>query len=169
MAPSTYAFRDRFGDERADYQQEINRHYQQGPPPGWEQTHVSSYATMHPWEDWAETFAHYLHLRDLLQTAHSYDLTVAQSSDQADDLDALAAAPSVAGLVGRWLPLSYALNAVNRSIGQSDLYPFVLSPVVIDKLDAVHLAVRRLVSAQAAEAVPVTAAEPLSTARPAAD
>ena len=65
------SFRALFGDERADYQEAIQRHYDEGPPAAWAQTYVSAYATMHPWEDWAETFAHYLHLRDLLQTAHS--------------------------------------------------------------------------------------------------
>jgi hypothetical protein len=142
-------FRELFGDERADYQQAITRHYQEGPPGGWEQSHVSAYATMHPWEDWAETFAHYLHLRDLLQTAQSYGLAVRSGGpnselDAFDDLDALGRQPGVAALVNRWLPLSYALNAVNRSIGRPDLYPFVLTAEVIAKLDAVHEVVRHL-------------------------
>jgi hypothetical protein len=151
------AFRSLFGDERADYQKEIQRHYDQGPPPGWADSYVSAYATMHPWEDWAETFAHYLHLRDLLQTANSYGLAVRRqvadgvsggagavpvgSFDSFDDLDAVGAEQGVAALVERWLPLSYALNAVNRSIGKDDLYPFVLTGPVIAKLDAVHAAV----------------------------
>jgi hypothetical protein len=145
-------FRARFGDERADYQAAIQRHYDQGPPADWERSYVSAYATMHPWEDWAETFAHYLHLRDLLQTAHSYGLAVrvqanstrAEGLDGFADLDQVAAQQPVAALVERWLPLSYALNAVNRSIGQPALYPFVLTAPVIDKLDAVHTAVRRV-------------------------
>jgi hypothetical protein len=154
------AFRDLFGDERADYSDSIRRHYDEGPPPGWERDYVSAYATMHPWEDWAETFAHYLHLRDLLQTAHSYGLAVRRRQDDVsvagpgsgipvggldtlDDLDAIGAEQGVGRLVDRWLPLSYALNAVNRSLGKPDLYPFVLTPRVIAKLDAVHAAVRR--------------------------
>jgi hypothetical protein len=153
------AFRALFGDERADYQQEIKRHYDEGPPAGWEQNYVSAYATMHPWEDWAETFAHYLHLRDLLQTAHSYGLAVRPQGpglagpqgnlDIFDDLDALGQQAGIGALVNRWLPLSYALNAVNRSIGKPDLYPFVLTPSVISKLDAVHAAVRRTVTGSA--------------------
>jgi hypothetical protein len=141
------AFRARFGDERTDYAASIRRHYDEGPPMGWEQDYVSAYATMHPWEDWAETFAHYLHLRDLLQTAHSYGLAVRRPDslelDTLDDLDAVGAEQGVAHLVDRWLPLSYALNAVNRSIGKPDLYPFVLTPQVISKLDAVHVAIRQ--------------------------
>ncbi len=61
-----------FGDERDDYAAALDRHYRDGPPPGWAERHVSAYATMHPWEDWAETFAHYLHIRDTLQTAAAY-------------------------------------------------------------------------------------------------
>jgi hypothetical protein len=95
---------------------------------------------MHPWEDWAETFAHYLHLRDMLQTAGAYGLSVH------GDPPVGAAAPAVRDtgiedLVAAWLPLSYGLNAVNRSMGKDDLYPFVLTPAVIAKLGAVHAAV----------------------------
>jgi hypothetical protein len=148
------AFRALFGDERTDYAEAIRRHYDEGPPVGWEQDYVSAYATMHPWEDWAETFAHYLHLRDLLQTAHSYGLAVrgdggldtSEDLDTLDDMDAVAAEQGVGALVDRWLPLSYALNAVNRSIGKPDLYPFVLTPKVIAKLEAVHTAVHGLVA-----------------------
>jgi PAS domain S-box-containing protein len=155
-------FRELFGDERADYQAAVDRAYQEGPPPGWEQDYVSSCATMHPWEDWAETFAHYLHMRDLLQTAQAFGLAVrrrvedgagAGELDTLADLDAVGAEEDVAQLVNRWLPLSYGLNAVNRSMGKPDLYPFVLTPVVIAKLNAVHHAVHRAVAGQQ----PVTA------------
>ncbi len=155
------AFRELFGDERADYGQAISRHYDQGPPEGWEADYVSAYATMHPWEDWAETFAHYLHLRDLLQTANSFGLAIrrrvgdglsagikAGGFDTLDDLDAVGDQQGVGALVDRWLPLSYALNAVNRSLGKDDLYPFVLTEPVIAKLDAVHTAIRRSVGGQ---------------------
>ena len=102
---------------------------------------------MHPWEDWAETFAHYLHLTDVLQTAHAYGLAVRPAGDDGGfddlgDLDVVDADQGIQEIVGRWLPLSYALNAVNRSMGKPDLYPFVLTPVVIEKLDAVHHAIR---------------------------
>ena len=114
-----------FGDERADYQASLDRHYAEGPPEGWEQDHVSAYATMHPWEDWAETFAHFLHIRDLMQTAAAWRLT-----------DANPDAP-VGELVDRWIELSYALNSVNRSLGHGDLYPYVLTPSVIAKLELI--------------------------------
>ena len=146
--------RARFGDERADYQDALDRHYADGPPAGWEADHVSAYATMHPSEDWAETFAHYLHLHGVLQTAASYRLRV--DGPQLDGLatpDAWASDPSalrwntIEELIATWLPLSYALNAVSRSIGGQDLYPFVLPPPVIGKLGVVHRLVRRSVAA----------------------
>jgi hypothetical protein len=143
-------FRELFGDETINYSAAVAQHYASGPPFGWEQEYVSAYATMHPWEDWAETFAHYLHLREMLQTAQAYGLAVrrwagdgagAGTLDTLDDLGALAAEPGIQQLIDRWLPLSYALNAVNRSMGRPDLYPFVLTERVITKLDAVHSAV----------------------------
>jgi hypothetical protein len=105
----------------------------------WGTEYVSAYATMHPWEDWAETFAHYLHVRDVLQTAHAYGLSV--DGDPTDDV--AEAGTGIEELVAEWLPLSYGLNAVNRSMGKDDLYPFVLTPTVIAKLGAVHAAVTR--------------------------
>src|SRR6202007_2376583 len=70
------AFRQRFGDETVSYADQLDRPHDQGPPPNWQETHVSAYATMHPWEDWAETFAHYLHLRDALQTASAFGIRI---------------------------------------------------------------------------------------------
>jgi hypothetical protein len=136
-----------FGDERADYDQALQRHYEQGPTADWSDRHVSAYATMHPWEDWAETFAHYLHIRDTLQTAAAFGLFVTGPRETGDA--SLMAAPaedtgkgSFRAVIGDWLPLTYALNAVNRSLGRDDLYPFALAPAVIDKLSFVHDRVR---------------------------
>ncbi len=135
--------RSLFGDERVDYAAAQERHYANGPPADWAQAHVSVYATMHPWEDWAETFAHYLHIRDTLQTAGAFGLVVAGPAPVADP--ALTSVPevdadeeSIEAVIESWLPLTYALNAVNRSMGLGDLYPFTLAPAVIDKLGYVH-------------------------------
>jgi hypothetical protein len=136
-----------FGDERADYAEALRRNYEQGPPPDWQERHVSPYAASHPWEDFAETWTHYLHIVDTLDTAAAFDLGVnpvagddpALSSRidfdpyRVDDLDRI---------VGAWLPLTYAVNSLNRSMGQPDLYPFVLSPVAIRKLGFIHALVR---------------------------
>jgi hypothetical protein len=140
--------RAHFGDETLDYQAALDRHYRDGAPDGWGEAYVSEYATMHPAEDFAETFAHYLHIRAVLQSAAAYRLRV-DGPPVAPDPDVLAADPTaleptaldtsgIGPIVDTWLPLSYALNAVNRSMGASDLYPFVLPPPVIDKLDVVH-------------------------------
>jgi hypothetical protein len=143
------ACRARFGDERADYGQAMDRHYENGPPADWPGRYVSAYATMHPWEDWAETFAHYLHIRDTLETAAEYGVTVSGPRAVAPN-PSLRAAPSpddddastFSELLDDWLPLTYALNAVNRSMGLDDLYPFTLAQPVIDKLEFVHRRVR---------------------------
>ena len=137
------AARALFGDERADYDASREAYYAQGPPADWRRHHVSAYAAMHPWEDWAETFAHYLHIRDTLQTAAAYGLLVAGPAATPDP--SLMAIPPVDpgvrpfdAIIEEWLPLTYALNAVNRSMGQDDLYPFTLAPTVIRKLSFVH-------------------------------
>ena len=146
--------RELFGDERDDYDAALERHYADGPPPDWEDRYVSAYATMHPAEDWAETFAHYLHIRDGLQTASAYRVRVlgpenAPPTRLVNELSSrpLAGDDDFEHLLGDWLPLTYALNALTRSIGRGDLYPFVLSPRVIEKLAFVHGAVHELASA----------------------
>jgi hypothetical protein len=131
--------RELMGDEREDYQAALDRHYENGPPPHWADRFVSAYATMHPWEDWAETFAHYLHIRDVLQTAVAYGVSVSGPAVLAADAAPLysypAAAPSdFRAMLDAWFPLTYALNEINRSLGEPDLYPFVLAPAVIEKL-----------------------------------
>ena len=140
--PELPRFTELFGDPATDYQAALDRHYSQGAPDGWEQEHVSSYATMHPAEDWAETFAHYLHIVDGLETADSFGLQVGDPSRSAGERERPitpdGSSPSVAGAVGEWLVLTLALNAMSRSIGEHDLYPFVLSPTVVAKLDFVH-------------------------------
>jgi hypothetical protein len=142
-----------FGDERADYQQAMDRHYAQGAPPDWPERFVSAYATMHPWEDWAETFAHYLHIRDALQTAAAYGVRVDGPAVPTTDSAPLRTGPVSAAppadvheMLDAWLPLTYALNALNRSMGAGDLYPFVLAPAVVDKLAHVDELVRAAAS-----------------------
>jgi hypothetical protein len=139
------AFREAFGDERVDYTKALRIHYATEPVGGWNLDYVSGYATAHPWEDWAETFAHYLHIRDTLQTASAYGLWVGgpDAPVRANPSMPLAALPtedaeSIKAVIAMWLPLTYALNQVNRSMGRDDLYPFVLAPHVVDKLEVVH-------------------------------
>jgi hypothetical protein len=135
-------FRELFGDPDADYQAALDRHYNDGPPPGWRDTCVSSYATMHPAEDWAETFAHYLHIRDTLDTAAAFGFAPAGATFERRVLG-----PSgFDTTIELWLPLAWALNMVNRSMGKEDLYPFVLPPAVLDKMRFIHTIVEELSS-----------------------
>lgn len=137
------AFRSRFGDERADYAAAVEAHYGGAGPVGWEEGFVSAYATMHPWEDWAETFAHYLHIRDAVQTATEAGVTVKAGWRGGAPVPAPDADEGpFRALVRDWIDLAGALNLVNRSMGAPDLYPFVLAPKVIDKLAYVDRLVR---------------------------
>ncbi len=132
-------FRVMFGDERNDYSAALAAHYANGPPPDWRQTYISAYASAHAWEDFAETWAHYLHIVDTLETAGAFGLEIRPSAgnaasidfsrDDSYDFDAMMAA---------WAPLTSAVNTLNQSMGQDELYPFVLSPVIIGKLRFVH-------------------------------
>jgi hypothetical protein len=137
------AFRTLFGDERQDYHAALRAHYEAGPRPDWQEHFVSSYASTHPWEDFAETWAHYLHIVDALETAYGFGLRVHPRAGRdpalsvAIDFDPCRQT-GFDVLVRAWLPLTYAVNSLNHSVGQPDLYPFVLAPTVIGKLRFVH-------------------------------
>jgi hypothetical protein len=149
--------RQLFGDERADYAAALQRHYAQGPAPDWAMRHVSSYASTHPWEDWAETWAHYLHMLDTLDTALSFGL---DASDVEFDADPFTkhdlwrpddpGAAEFLGFVNGWVELTGVLNELSRSMGQPDYYPFVLPRPVVAKLQFVHLVVRGAAEAASA-------------------
>jgi hypothetical protein len=127
-------FKELFGDPDADYSDALARHYSEGAPEGWQKSFVSSYATMHAAEDWAETFAHYLHIRDALDTSAWCGLAPASAT-----FDRPALGPSAfPNIIEMWLPLSWSLNMVNRSMGHDDLYPFMLPVAVLDKMQFVH-------------------------------
>ncbi|MEP6798674.1 MAG: putative zinc-binding metallopeptidase, partial [Lapillicoccus sp.] len=128
QGPALDEARTLFGDDTKDYQREIDRHYEEGPPDAWETSYISSYATMHPYEDFAETFAHYLHISDTLETAWVHRLLSADTDLQA---------PFRQLVTQVWIPLSIGLNQINKSMGKDDLYPFVIPAAVMDKLDFV--------------------------------
>lgn len=152
-----------FGDDRQDYAQALQRHYEQGAPADWPDHHVSAYATTHPWEDFAETWAHYLHVIDTLETASAFGMSVAPALDAEGshtarvDFD-----PYVAGTMQRimqaWAPFVLAMNSVNRSMGRPDLYPFVLAPAVVEKLSFIHDLVHGRAANPVAESAPRSAA-----------
>ena len=137
------AFRSVFGDERDEYGAALQRHYASGPPTDWQTSYVSVYATSHPWEDWAESWAHYLHIIDGLETAGAFGFAIHPAIDTDDVLSTRTSVnpyqePRFERLAETWLPLTIALNAMNQSMGLTDLYPFVLSPAVIKKLGFIH-------------------------------
>jgi hypothetical protein len=136
-------YRTVFGDERADYGQALQNYYANGAPANWRDNFVSAYATAHPWEDFAETWAHYLHIVDTLEMARAFGMHVHPPLAKEGELEAEVdfqpyRAPDVPTLVDTWIPLSNALNALNRTMGQPDIYPFILSPAVVKKLGAIH-------------------------------
>lgn len=135
------AFRAVFGDERQDYAAALQERYANGPAPGWQESFISAYASVHPWEDFAECFAHYLHIVDTLETARSFGIAIDPRGHEeiAAEVDFNPyRAQSAEQLVSAWVPLSLAINAIQRSMGQADSYPFVLSQPVVAKLEYMH-------------------------------
>jgi hypothetical protein len=133
------SFRQVFGPEDQDYNAALQAHYSNGPPADWQNRFVTAYASTHPWEDFAETWAHYLHIVDTLETAQSFGIKVQSPANKeaAVDFDPHNA-PAIDRLIEAWLPLCFAVNSLNRSMGSADLYPFVLAPDAIAKLGYVH-------------------------------
>jgi hypothetical protein len=146
--PRLEGFRTLFGDERQDYAAALKANYEHGPPPDWATRFVTAYASCHPWEDWAETWAHYLHMVDTVDTASSFGI-------EADDVELSAepwgpdalwqpdapGAPAFLGLLNAWTELTAVLNEMSRAMGQPDFYPFVLPRPAVAKLQFIHLTV----------------------------
>lgn len=138
-------FRALFGDERADYSAALARHYEQGAPPNWSEQFITAYASAHPWEDWAETWAQYLHIVDAVETSHSFGwssdavsiaftpLAVAELGGKTTGVEA-----QFLETLNAWLKISPALNEIATSLGYRNLYPFVLNPTTTRKILFVH-------------------------------
>ena len=137
-------FRALFGDETLDYNEALQRYYKQGPAADWSDRTVTAYASLHPWEDWAETWAHYLHIMDAVETAGSFGVALKDSKKTSNPpattnpFNASASGADFDELIARWLPLTCALNSINRGMGLPDLYPFILTKPVIEKLRFIH-------------------------------
>jgi hypothetical protein len=140
--PRLEAFRALFGDEREGYQDSLDRHYKDGAPSDWPARCVSAYASMHPWEDWAETWAHYLHMFDAMDTARAYGVALSAIGEQRVEDIARIDWGDHDAFVRAWTALSLALNSFSRSMGMLDLYPFAPSPKVHEKLRFVHEVIR---------------------------
>jgi len=133
-----------FGDDTEDYGEALKRHYANGPKANWQEEFVSAYAGSHAWEDFAETWAHYLHIVDTLEVGGSFGMTIHPRLDRDGilttdlDFDVYGDETTIEQIADGWLAISQALNSMNRAMGLSDLYPFVLSPAVIRKLGFIH-------------------------------
>ena len=147
--PARTGFVELFGDPDLDYGQALARHYASGPEPAWRDSLISAYAGAHPWEDFAETWAHYFHLVDTIETGSSYRITLTPRVDHDEilstslDFDVYDPTLPMQTLTDAWVALSSALNSFNRSMGLADAYPFVLSPKVYAKLGFIHGLVHR--------------------------
>ena len=142
------ACRAMFGDDSQDYGEALKRHYAEGAPANWPENFISAYATSHPWEDFAETWAHYLHIVDTLETASAYGLRIDPRAGQdgrarSQDRFRPPCRPDIEAIIDAWMPLTFAMNSLNRSMGLADAYPFVISPAVIKKLGFIHQLVHR--------------------------
>ncbi|MEB0229760.1 putative zinc-binding peptidase [Undibacterium sp. 10I3] len=139
--PWVEGYRQLFGDERQDYSECLKSHYANGAPVNWEQSFISSYAASHPWEDWAETWAHYLHMIDTLETAHACGLSL-NPHNVAEPGMVISASPmkidTFEEIIKDWFALTYVLNSLNRSVGMPDSYPFTLPAPVQEKLHFIH-------------------------------
>ena len=144
--PHLEEFRRIFGDERRDYDAALQHYYAQGAPADWSEHFISAYASSHPWEDFAETWAHYFHMVDTLETAHVAGLAVNPKLQQSPGavFDFHPLDTDMDRLVETWLALTFAVNSLNRSMGLHDLYPFVLGPLAVAKLTFVQQLIRTI-------------------------
>lgn len=146
-SPAIAEFRQLFGDERQPYDECLQRYYASGAPVDWQARYISGYATCHPWEDFAESWAHYLHLVDTTEMAAAFGVRMRPALDATGELTARIdfdpyRIEGVEELIENWVPLASLINNLNRAVGQHDAYPFVLTPVVIEKLGFIHRLVR---------------------------
>jgi hypothetical protein len=136
---SLETYRRLFGDDRQDYEQALAKHYNEGAPADWQEHFISAYASTHPWEDWAETWAHYLHMIDALETASSCGLALRPRRENEPEMKpAEPQEMSFDHMIDRWFALTYVLNNLNRGLGLADAYPFILPNQVVEKLRFIH-------------------------------
>ncbi|MBX9456525.1 MAG: putative zinc-binding peptidase [Rhizobium sp.] len=148
------AFTELFGDPTQDYNAALQAHYANGPQPDWQLNYISAYASSHPWEDFAETWAHCFHMVDGLETASAYGIFPADLPAGAihqADVDPYDAT-SIDQIILAWVPLTVAINSINRSLGQPDLYPFVLTNAIVAKIDYVFRLIAEARAMEQAEA-----------------
>lgn len=137
------AFRNLFGDETQDYGQALETYYQNGAPANWQTQYISEYASAHAWEDWAETWAHYLHIMDTVETGYSFGLSIyPRIAKQALIKGEAGFDPHTEAdfekIINAFVPMTFAINSFNRGMGLADVYPFVIADAVKQKLNFIH-------------------------------
>jgi len=138
-----------FGDHNAPpYADAMAAYYQNGPRVDWAQSFISLYASAHPWEDFAETFALYLDMVSVLDTATHLFKSIRSNFRSR----------SVRILVERYQEVGVLVNEFNRTVGLIDLVPEVVVEPVVDKLEFIHSLVKR--AAQPPKAAHVSSPHP---------
>lgn len=135
-------FRKLFGDETVNYEQAL-RGYYSNPNKNTSNHYISIYATSHPWEDWAESWAHYMHLMDTVETAFNFGIQLDTESLNARNITAPKISDPYAvkkfiDIFNMWVPLGFAVNGLSRSMGHPEFYPFVISEEIVEKLSFIH-------------------------------
>jgi hypothetical protein len=142
------SFRKLFGNEMMDYEEALKQHYSKEASDSWKEKFISAYASSHPWEDWAETWAHYMHIVDTMETAYSFGMTLnPRVADNDNEMRARLnidpySAKHFENIIERWIPLAFVMNSLNRSMGLKDSYPFVINEKVKEKLNFIHETIR---------------------------
>lgn len=136
--PRLEQFRKLFGNEQPDYAEALATYYNTATPANWNDSFISPYSTAHPWEDWAETWAHYMHMMDTLETAWSFGIGIQRPEMKTTINEDPYTTADFKNIINRWYPLTFAVNSLNRSMGHADFYPFIISTPVIEKLQFIH-------------------------------
>ncbi|PIB26780.1 putative zinc-binding metallopeptidase [Maribacter sp. 4G9] len=136
-------FRKIFGDDTVSYRDSLRNYYVNGPRKNWQNFYISKYASSHAWEDWAETWSHYLHLMDALETAHNFGIRTEPKLEGENKLNFNASfdpynESDLRTILETGIPLLYTMNSMNRSMGKDDPYPFIISEPVKTKLAFIH-------------------------------
>lgn len=155
-------FRALFGDENQDYAESLKKNYEDGPSPDWPLHFVSSYASVHPWEDWAECWAHYMHMVDTVDSAQSFGLTIDMTQIEFTPFTSAwlyqvehPDSERFLAFLNRWTILTMMLNGMSRAMGQPDFYPFILPHEAVRKLHFIHLLVLSSCEQEVADTAPV--------------
>lgn len=135
-------FRALFGNEEQDYSEALKSYYKNGAPDKWQTSFITKYATAHPWEDWAETWAHYLHVMDMVETSYFFGIKVQPKEVLGQMATDVSFDPytitDFQAVINTCIPLSFAVNSINRAMGVPDVYPFVITPNVVEKMKFIH-------------------------------